>query len=81
MKYFKFSLNNFDNYTVFPAPGISLTMTEAMKHAHKASSFSHLDECDVCVIPFSGGTPSGDATGTTLLNTIFSDVYEVLYFA
>jgi len=26
-------------------------------------------------MPYAGGTPSGDATGTTLLNTDFSDTY------
>lgn len=30
---------------------------------------------DLFVIPFAGGTPSGDATGTTLHNTDFSDSY------
>lgn len=30
---------------------------------------------DLLVIPGIGGTPSGDATGTTLMNTDFSDSY------
>lgn len=30
---------------------------------------------NLLVIPFKGGTPSGDATGTTLMNTDFSDSY------
>lgn len=28
MKYFEFSLCNFHNFTIFPAPGISLTYTD-----------------------------------------------------
>lgn len=30
---------------------------------------------NLLVIPFKGGTPSGDATGTTLINTQLSDAY------
>lgn len=46
-----------------------------MKIVKRQTSLAHLDDKDVCVWPFAGGTPSGDATGTTLLNTDFSDTY------
>lgn len=39
------------------------------------SSLRIYPECDVAVIPFVGGTPSGDALGTTLTNTMLSLLY------
>lgn len=45
------------------------------------SSFNKNDERDICIIPFVGGTPSGDALGTTLCNTMLSLMYEILYLA
>lgn len=51
-----------------------------MKRALKLSNLHHPEQ-DMLVIPFSGGTPSGDATGTTLHNTDFSDTYQGLYVA
>jgi hypothetical protein len=39
------------------------------------SSFAKLNPNDVCIIPFLGGTPSGDALGTTLVNTLLSLMY------
>lgn len=50
-----------------------------MKKVKNQSSFAKLADSDVCVWPFAGGTPSGDAAGTTLLNTNFSDTYQTLY--
>lgn len=41
----------------------------------KQTSFKHTPIEDVCVIPFIGGTPSGDALGTTLINTLLSLFY------
>lgn len=46
-----------------------------MKKVKRESSFAKLSDTDVVVFPFAGGTPSGDAVGTTLLNTDFSDTY------
>lgn len=46
-----------------------------MKKVKKQSSYSKLPDNDVCIWPFAGGTPSGDAVGTTLMNTDFSDTY------
>lgn len=52
-----------------------------MKDAIRISDLHDSRPEDVFVIPFAGGTPSGDPTGTTLLNTDFSDTYEVGYFS
>jgi len=52
-----------------------------MKIALRNSEQRFMDKRDLLVIPFSGGTPSGDAVGTTDLNTNFSNFYEMMYFA
>lgn len=52
-----------------------------MRRVKKKTSFAKWSDEDVCVYPFAGGTPSGDATGTTWMNTDFSVSYECLYFA
>jgi hypothetical protein len=39
------------------------------------SSYHTYEDRDVCIIPFLGGTPSGDALGTTLCNTMLSLMY------
>lgn len=79
MEYFAFSILNYMNFAVFAAPGCNQTYNDEMKKIKNMTSFSKLYDKDVCVWPFAGGTPSGDATGTTLLNTDFSDTYEVGY--
>lgn len=62
-------------------PGICQEHDENMKDAIRISDLHDSPPEDVFVIPFAGGTPSGDPTGTTLLNTDFSDTYEVGYFS
>lgn len=52
-----------------------------MKKAIKASKYFREKDCDLLVIPFIGGTASGDATATTLDNTMHNTFYEILYFA
>ena len=66
---------NYYNFAVFVAPGLDQQYTPEMQRVKKCSSYSKLPDSDVCVWPFAGGTPSGDAVGTTLLNTDFSDTY------
>lgn len=46
-----------------------------MKKVKNQSSYAKMADADVCIWPFAGGTPSGDAVGTTLMNTDFSDTY------
>lgn len=46
-----------------------------MLRAIELSDLRHNGTDNLLVIPFKGGTPSGDATGTTLMNTDFSNSY------
>lgn len=46
-----------------------------MKSAIRLSSQFNKGDANLLVIPFSGGTPSGDGVGTTFLNTKFSDTF------
>jgi len=56
-------------------PGFNQQHDHTMKAAIQLSDQRFKKPEDLLVIPFAGGTPSGDATGTTLLNTDFSDSY------
>jgi hypothetical protein len=72
---FTFSLTNMENFSVFLAPGIGLPFNNEMRAVHRKSSLFKIPENDVAIIPFVGGTPSGDALGTTLCNTMLSMMY------
>jgi hypothetical protein len=46
-----------------------------MRSAIRASDQRFKNSQDLLVIPFAGGTPSGDGFGTTMHNTDFSLTY------
>jgi len=56
-------------------PDIQQVHDEKMLKAIGVSDQRYKPLTDLLVIPGIGGTPSGDATGTTLMNTDFSDSY------